>query len=138
MDTDSTQYEKTLTDTVWTETFKVDSWNVAAGFQVEWTLKDDFVAEEGKEYKILSKYSYAVNSLKGEGIISTHASDLGGMFTVPAESIVAYFEDGIACSHADHIDADGHITDIEITWNEDEEQAPSQGEEETPETPGQE
>ena len=138
MDTDSTQYEEILTDTVWTKTLTADHWDAIAAFQVEWKLKADFEAEEEKEYEIANAYICSAKALKGEGVFSSETHNLNGSMTIKGDKLVEFFADGIACSHADRIDAAGNVTDTEITWNEDEEQAPSQGEEETPETPGQE
>ena len=137
MDTDSTQYEETLTDTVWTKTLIADHWDAIAAFQVEWTLKADFEAEEGKVYEIANTYTCVANALKGEGVFSSKAHNDDGTMTISTDKLVDFFADGIACSHADRIDAAGNVTDIEITWSEDE-NTPEQGEEETPETPGQE
>lgn len=140
MGADSVQYEEPLTDTVWTKTLTADHWDAIAAFQVEWTLKADFEAEEGKEYEIANAYTCVANALKGEGVFSSKAHNSDGSMTISADKLVEFFADGIACSHADHIDADGHITDIEITWGEDENtpENPDEGGEETPETPGQE
>ena len=137
MGADSAQHEEPLTDTVWTKTLTADHWDAIAGFQVEWTLNPDFVVEEGKEYKLTYAYSCVASSLKGEGIIdSTKHEDAETMEDI--EDFVNFFkENPIVCSHADRIDAAGNVTDIEITWSEDE-NTPEQGEEETPETPGQE
>ena len=137
MDTDSTQYEEILTDTVWTKTLTADHWDAIAAFQVEWTLKADFEAVEGENYEIANAYICSVKALKGEGVFSSKTHNLDGSMTIKGDKLVEFFADGIACSHADRIDAAGKVTDTEITWGE-EEQTPEQGGEQTPETPGQE
>ena len=137
MDTDSTQYEETLTDTVWTKTLTADHWDAIAAFQVEWTLKADFEAVEGENYEIANAYICSAKALKGEGVFSSKTHNLDGSMTIEGDKLVEFFADGIACSHADRIDAAGNVTDTEITWGE-EEQTPEQGGEQTPETPGQE
>ena len=137
MDTDSTQYEETLTDTVWTKTLTADHWDAIAAFQVEWTLKADFEAVEGENYEIANAYICSAKALKGEDVFSSKTHNLDGSMTIEGDKLVEFFADGIACSHADRIDAAGNVTDTEITWGE-EEQTPEQGGEQTPETPGQE
>ena len=130
-------YVETLTDTVWTKTLTADHWDVTAGFQVEWALKADF-ENTAESYEIANAYTCSAKALKGEGVVDFKNHQDSEKMTISADKLVEFFADGIACSHADRIDAAGHVTDTEITWGEDEEQAPSQGEEETPETPGQE
>ena len=137
MGADSVQHEETLTDTVWTKELTADHWDAIAAFQVEWKLKADFEAEEEKEYEIANAYICSAKALKGEGVFSSKTHNLDGSMTIKGDKLVEFFADGIACSHADRIDAAGNVTDTEITWGEDE-NTPEQGEEETPETPGQE
>ena len=76
--------------------------------------------------------------------------DSSGNITLPTGNIIDYPDVayrgtvegfyGDPWSHADRIDAAGHVTDTEITWGEDENtpENPDEGGEETPETPGQE
>lgn len=139
MGADSVQHEEPLTDTVWTKTLTADHWDAIAGFQVEWKLKADF-ENTAESYKITNIYTCTAVSRKGESAVSSKTHNGGKIMPIGADKIVEYFAKGIACSHADHIDADGHITDIEITWGEDENtpENPDEGGEETPGTPGQE
>lgn len=137
MGADSVQHEEPLTDTVWTKTLTADHWDAIAAFQVEWTLKADFEAVEGENYEIANAYICSAKALKGEDVFSSKTHNLDGSMTIEGDKLVEFFADGIACSHADRIDAAGNVTDTEITWGE-EEQTPEQGGEQTPETPGQE
>ena len=129
-------YVETLTDTVWTKTLTADHWDVTAGFQVEWALKADF-ENTAESYEIANAYTCSAKALKGEGVVDFKNHQDSEKMTIGADKIVEYFADRIVCSHADRIDAAGKVTDTEITWGEDE-NTPEQGEEETPETPGQE
>ena len=137
MGADSVQHVDTLSDTVWTKELTADQWDVTAGFQVEWALKADF-ENTAESYEIANAYTCVANALKGEGVVDFKNHGDSETMSVGADKIVEFFAgNSIVYSHADRIDANGNVTEAEITWDEDE-NTPEQGEEETPETPGQE